>query len=525
MKNKVLWLSVTSGVLLSLPWVVRGTGWILLFAFIPLLLAGRTKSGAIFLQSYPAFLIWNLLSTWWIGYVSIFGMLFIAVANSFFMSVVWWAACKMVDRFGKVPGYFSLLVFWISYEFISHKGALPWPWLTLGNGFASSVKLIQWFEFTGVLGGSMWILLVNVAVFECMLLVRKSTKEHAWKFPLGAIVMIVLPILLSYYLYESETLTGKRINAVILQPNIDPYTEKFSGMTEKEQVDRLINLAKRSVSDSTHLIVAPETAFPAFLEDSIESNVETIRYFREGLKLNSEKNLIGGAITKVSSIQRGDFEKKPKASGGGTKSFNSAFLVTDWNKIQYAHKNLLVAGVEKTPFREYLDFLPDLLIETGGSTGELTPGNEPKLFKMNSGELAGPIICFESIFGDYVRKQVLNGANFLVVLTNDGWWKRSPGTWQHFDYARLRAIEHRRMVCQSANTGVSGCIDQSGEVLLQSGVNTSCSLKCSLICDSRITFYTIYGDYLGWSALVLSFGIILYNFVRVGQKKSALIRL
>jgi len=525
MKNKILWLSIASGILLSFPWVIRGTGLVLFVALIPLLFVATSKSGNVFLQSYPAFLIWNLLSTWWIGYVSISGMLFIAVANSFFMSIVWWAGFNMANRFNRLSGYFSLLVFWLSFEFISHKGALPWPWLTLGNGFASSVKMIQWYEFTGVLGGSMWILLVNIAIFECISVIRKGTTKQSWKFLAATTAILVMPIFLSFYLYDKQTGTGKRINAVVLQPNIDPYTEKFSGMSEKQQVDRLIALAKQSLSDSTNLIIAPETAFPPFFEDSLGIEIETIKYFWECLRLNSGKNLIGGAITKVGSIQQGNLWQNPKSSDVGVKSFNSAFLIDDLNKIQYAHKNLLVAGVEKTPFREYLNFLPNFLIDTGGSSGELTSGLGPVVLKMSSGDLAGPIICFESLFGDYVRKQVLNGASFLVVLTNDGWWKRSPGTWQHFDYARLRAIENRRMVCQSANTGISGYIDQWGDVLGQSEVNNSCSIKCSLTCDNRITFYTIYGDYLGWSALMLSFGIILHNFVRLRQKKSALIRM
>ena len=171
-KIQLFFLSVTSGILLSLPWIFPTLSWVLLFAFVPLLLAENLRFQrkesenfvSSFLLGFVSFLMWNVLSTWWIAYVSLTGMLFITSLNSLFMSIVWWLKSKVHHKFGASSGYFSLIVFWTAFEFVNHHGLLPWPWLTLGNGFANSVKIIQWYEFTGVLGGSVWILSANVLI-------------------------------------------------------------------------------------------------------------------------------------------------------------------------------------------------------------------------------------------------------------------------------------------------------------------------------------------------------------------------
>jgi len=206
---QLFFLSVISGILLSFPWIFPGLGCVLLFAFVPLLLVDslqlqHRKSenlSSSFLFGFIAFLLWNVLSTWWISYVSFLGMLFITSLNSLFMSTVWWLKNKVHQKFGAASGYFSLVVFWIAFEFLNHRGLLPWPWLTLGNGFANTVKIIQWYEFTGVLGGSVWILLSNILIF---IAVKNLLDQAHLKFvrSIGlALSAIIFPIALSFYLY------------------------------------------------------------------------------------------------------------------------------------------------------------------------------------------------------------------------------------------------------------------------------------------------------------------------------------
>jgi apolipoprotein N-acyltransferase len=116
----------------------------------------------------------------------------------------------------------------------------------------------------------------------------------------------------------------------------------------------------------------------------------------------------------------------------------------------------------------------------------------------------GPVICFESVFGEYCSRITLRGANILLAITNDGWWKDSPGSWQHFSYLRLRALETRRAIVQSANTGISGIINQRGDVLKKTEINSLAAIQSSIQLNQEITFYVGFGDYLGRICLILS---------------------
>lgn len=536
---QLFFLSVISGILLSFPWIFPGLGWILLFAFVPLLLADSLQLqqrkfenlSSSFLIGFIAFLLWNVLSTWWISYVSFLGMLFITSLNSLFMSSVWWLKNKVHQKFGAASGYFSLVVFWIAFEFLNHHGLLPWPWLTLGNGFANAVKIIQWYEFTGVLGGSVWILLSNILIF---IAVRNLLDQARLKFVRStglALSAIIFPIALSLYLYINYSEKGTMQNVVVLQPNIDPYTEKFSGMRDDDQISKLISLADSKITDSTDLVLAPETSLPPLWEDSLALQSPSLLPISQIIDRFPNVSFIVGAITQRKYRNGESVSNTARQSDDGKYSFdvfNSAVMIDRTGRVQFSHKNILVAGVEKDPFREYFSFLPDYMLDLGGINGRLASGKEPKVFDLSGSRKIGPVICFESVFGEHVRQLVMNGANYIAVLTNDGWWKDSPGVWQHFGYSKIRAIETRRSVVRSANTGISGCINQRGDVLDQTKIDVCDGVSSRIEMNNSITFYVRHGDYLGWISLFLSGMIGIYFGLPKagkGQKKSALIRL
>jgi apolipoprotein N-acyltransferase len=522
---QLFFLAVTSGILLSLHWIFQDLNWVLFFAFVPLLLADnlqirQNKSENLtssFLLGYVAFLVWNVLSTWWIAYVSLTGMLFITSLNALFMSSVWWLKNKIYQKFGASSGYFSLIVFWTAFEFLNHHGMLPWPWLTLGNGFANSVKIVQWYEFTGVLGGTVWILTSNVLIFSAIKNLSDRPILKSMKSTGLALLVIVSPIVLSLYLYSNYSEKGTIHNVVVLQPNIDPYTEKFSGMSAEDQISRLVSLAESKITDSTDLVLAPETALPALWEDSLFLQSPSLLPLNHIIQRFPNIILIAGAITQRKIRNDEPTSNTARQSADCKYSFdmfNSALMIDRVKGVQFSHKNILVAGVERQPFLEYFSFLPAYMLDLGGTKGGLASGKEPTVFEIPDGRTIGPVICFESVFGEHVRQLVRNGANYIVVLTNDGWWKDAPGVWQHFGYSRIRAIETRRSIARSANTGISGLINQRGDVIVQTKIDV-CEAKSSRIrLNSCLTFYVRYGDYLGWVSSFLSgmIGIYLLAF-------------
>lgn len=528
-KIHVLFLAITSGILLSLPWIFSGLSWTLLFAFVPLLMADnlhvkQTKSGKL-ISSFPvgfiAFLIWNVLSTWWIAYVSLAGMLFVTSLNALLMSSVWWIKNQVQYRLGKASGYFSLIVFWITFEFLNHYGLLPWPWLTLGNGFANATKVIQWYEFTGVLGGSVWILLSNVLIFNAIVNFSTLSFPKFIRFAGLALLVIAFPMGLSLYMYFNYTEKGAIQNVVILQPNIDPYTEKFTGMSAADQISKLVSLAESKITDSTDLVLAPETALPPLWEDSLVLQSLSLLPFNQIIHRFPNINFISGAITQRKFRNDEPISKTARQSDKHSfDSFNSAVLINRSGVAQFSHKNMLVAGVEKDPFQDYFSFLPDFMLDLGGIKGALTSGKEPLLLESFDGRKIGPVICFESVFAGYVRQLVKNGAQYLVVLTNDGWWKDSPGVWQHFGYSRIRAIETRRSIVRSANTGISGVINQRGDVIVQTNSNVSGAISSCVTMNCAFTFYVRYGNYLGWISLFLSGMVGIYVFATSFGKRA-----
>ena len=519
--------------MLSLPWIFPDLSCVLFFAFVPLLIADNLRfqgresenSTSSFWLGFVVFLIWNIFSTWWISYVSLTGMLFITSLNSLLMSTVWWLKNTVHQKFGAASGYFALVVFWTAFEFLNHHGMLPWPWLTLGNGFANSVKIIQWYEFTGVLGGAVWILISNILIFHAVknfsdLSLRKFAKSTG-----STLFVIVFPIALSLYMYSNYSEKGTIQNVVVLQPNIDPYTEKFSGISAEDQISRLVSLAESKITDSPDLVLAPETALPPLWEeDSLVLQSPSLLPFNQIIQRFPNVSFIAGAITQRKIRNDEPIPKTARQSADGKYSFNvfnSAVMMDRTSEVRFSHKNILVAGVERQPFQEYFSFLPDYMLDLGGTKGGLASGKEPTVFKVPNERRIGPVICFESVFGEHVRQLVRNGANYIVVLTNDGWWKYAPGVWQHFGYSRIRAIETRRSIARSANTGISGLINQRGDVLVQTKIDACEAISSRIRMNSSITFYVRYGDYLGWISLFLSgmIGIYLLGYRRWGKGK------
>lgn len=513
-------LSVVSGLLLSLPWIFPSFSLVMFIAFVPLLFVEdqitlkkhSKKSIVLFLYALLSFLVWNVLSTWWIAFVSLSGMIIIAVINAFLMAFVWWMMHLVRRKFAARAGYLSLVVFWLTFELLHFNWSINWPWLTLGNGFANSVKLVQWYEFTGVLGGALWILLSNVLIFRFAKGIFRKEMPEAVKFGSFSIAIVLLPVCLSLFQYSRYEEKGEIREVVVLQPNIDPFTEKFSGMSDEEQTQRLISLAETIITDSTDYVLAPETALAQMWEDQkIHQNV-VLQPVNSLIDKYPNVRFVVGAMTKKEIVAGEPVSSSARQTDDDRSYnvFNSALMVDHSGKVQVGHKSLLVSGVEKMPFEKYFSFLRKYIVDLGGVSGSLSSADQIAVFDGYNQDKIGSVICFESAFGAHVGSAVAKGANLIFVITNDGWWKDSPGVAQHFSYSRLRAIETRRSVVRSANTGISGFINQKGDVVKKSGVNTSTAIISEMRINNTITFYVLYGDYIGRVSMFLSGLILIY---------------
>ncbi len=155
------------------------------------------------------------------------------------------------------------------------------------------------------------------------------------------------------------------------------------------------------------------------------------------------------------------------------------------------------------------------MLDLGGTVAmKTTQENRGVFWSADKRFKTGPIICYESVYGEFVTGYVRNDANFLSIITNDAWWGETQGHKQHLSLARLRAIETRRGVARSANTGISAFINQKGEIISSLAYNSKGALAGSLFLNEKYTFYVQYGDFIYRIALFVLIGVLLIAFTK-----------
>jgi len=171
--------------------------------------------------------------------------------------------------------------------------------------------------------------------------------------------------------------------------------------------------------------------------------------------------------------------------------------------------------VEQMPFPEVLKLVESYAIDLGGTSGTLGTQSERTVFKgIDPTQQAAPSICYESVYGDFMRSYIAKGANFIVIITNDGWWGETPGYKQHLAYARLRAIENRRSIVRSANTGISCIINQRGDIVKSLPYWQTGAFSGTIELNTNLTIFSITGDLLGRTASLLSIALLILYFVK-----------
>lgn len=492
-------------------------------AWIPLLLVEANisqqsyKSRKVFVHSYITFFIYNIGTTWWVWNASAGGAALAFILNSLIMALVFCLFHITKKHVGSKEGYISLLLYWIAFEHLHYDWESSWPWLSLGNVFSVTPSWVQWYSYTGVLGGTLWILIINLLLFRTYQNVFIKGEKWRIQTPLFYIAGIVftVPMIISLIMYFNYEEKQNPIEVIALQPNVNPYA-KFNGST-MQQLNGMVALAKQKVTPNTDLIVAPETAISSYLyarepEKSMEYNLLVQAKFN----LNNAV-LLWGASTFNHFNHKNSSASMEIAEGIYQEIYNSSILIDSIESPKIIHKSKLVPGVEKIPFVSYLPFMADWSIDMGGSTVGLGIETEPKIFKTKNFKIA-PVICYESIFGDFVSQQCNKGAEIICIITNDGWWKNTPGYKQHASFARLRAIENRRSVVRSANTGTTCIINQRGDIEQATEWWVKDVIRANVNLNKETTFYTQYGDVLGRGFGFVSILLLLLTFVKRFKK-------
>ncbi|ADQ82568.1 apolipoprotein N-acyltransferase [Riemerella anatipestifer] len=527
---KYIILALISGLLFSVSWPTYGVPFFIFFAFVPLLMVEhdiskfssiKRRGWAVFGSSYIAFLVWNSITTGWLyearnpdGSHAIFAVLFPVLVNSLLMSLAFQCYHWYKNVKSTYWGLAFFIVIWMSFEKFHLEWEFSWPWLHLGNVFADYPKLIQWYDTLGATGGSFWILIINVLAFYALRIweagrVRKDLIKNI------SIVsaVIVVPMLISLVKYHNfnEKPIGK-VRAVMLQPDLNPYTEKYQ-KDSLQIVDELLHLAKEHQTSNIDFYLAPETAFPGYggLSEKGLKQSTLIKKVEDYLSHQPKSVFVGGVSTYNVFYNENEAPKTASyypSQGIWVENYNSAIQIAPSLPYQLYHKAKLVPGVEIFPYISVLKpLLGEAMLNFGGTISSLGMDKERAVFTnpYNKGKIA-PIICYESIYGEFVTDYVKKGANFLGILTNDSWWGVTQGHRQLLAYAKLRAIETRREVARSANSGISAHIDAKGEIVADTFYGDQTALVADINLYDGTTFYTRTGDLLSRiSIFVLGF--------------------
>ncbi len=510
-----IFLAVLTGGLLTAAWPIWGIAPLVFIGLVPLLLLedriAQGEKGKLFWLAFLAFLVWNVASTWWVWNATP-AAIAAWVLNALFMAIVFNVFHLTKKKVCNNPwGNFFLVPYWMAFELLTYWWAAKWPWLNLGNVFSDCVSWVQWYEATGVAGGTLWVLAVNILITNIILLFKsKATKPLLINIGVE-VAILLLPILISTSVYKHYEDQGEETEVVVVQQNCDPWNEQFDSRSHDQVIQNNINLSRPLVTPKTRFIVSSESAIQEGIWLDETDKARALKQLRDYIQEHPQAAFVIGGTT-YEWVPKGMESDFPARHIEGSNRYyychNSALLI-DSDGLQHRNKSQLTPGVEAIP--EWMGFLKNYSITMGIARGTLKTDPESKVMAFGGHKVAAAI-CYESAFGEYVSTFCKKGADLIFVITNDGWWGDTPGYKQHFEFSKLRAIENRRCVARSANTGRSGFINQRGDVLQQTRYWEPDAIRETLKANTKITFYAKHGDYLSRIAVYLTF-VLLFSLM------------
>lgn len=540
-KLRTTLICLFGGVLLGLSFPPFKTWYLVYFGMIILiyLMLSAERFRQALGRAYLIILFFNIITLYWIGgwhsddtFLKLGGAATVLVHPLFFLVPL--LIFYGIKKIAKPSAALILFPFiWTGFEYSHNLGELAFPWIELGNTETYNINRIQYAELFGVHGITFLICVISVLLYY--VLYKLISKE--WKLvskPLiinfsVIILLIILPNIYSYnYLvnsanydrYFSSEDSSKIIKTAIVQPNIDPYL-KWEVNSRDELVDSYIQKLTEALLLNPDLLVLNETAVSYYFLEDYNYN-KTVKFI-ELVNLSRRPLLMGIPHLQYYPDSTAPADSKIMSrSQRKYRTFNSAILIEPEKRIEehQIHKKVkLVPFSEQVPYSKYLPFLKKF-ISWGVGISSWNAGDSLILFDLNNNNINtrfAALICFESVFSDYVSESVKKGAEFLVIITNDGWWGNNSGPVQHEQFAVLRAIENRKWVVRAAQTGISCYIDPHGNIYDRIPYDTDGITARTIYANTDKTFYSENGDIIGMISyyveiLSLIVCIVLYAY-------------
>lgn len=499
-KDNLFFILSSILIVLSFPKIeISGLIWV---ALVPLFFAleHQTPKRALFMGFVVGFLV-SLGAFHWVLYtLQVFGGLPVWLALPIFL--IFCSFCNihlaifpyLLKRF---PIHLPPLL-WVPALYTVLEALMPqiFHWY-LGACLYKKLWLIQFADLTGVHGVSFLVVTVNVFIYELLRWIKKDTEA----FPTPSLA-ITLSLLLFSGIYSAFQLEDLRelmakspsIRAALVQTNVGNLEKlgAHQGYTWAVQKSRDINEAlvlKAAKEKNIDLIVLPETSVPGFFTADRPTNREIM------FNLASKASV---------PLFFGGYNKE------GEQTYNSSFLISNFFQIlgSYDKIKLLIFG-EYFPFASALPFLKNIIPP---SIGDFSSGKNRTPISFTKDLKLIPLICFEGIFPDFVRRFVKEGGSFIITVTNDSWFGNTSCPYQHLMLHVWRTIENRTPMLRCANTGISAFIDLTGKIQSQTKIFKEDILIDKVSIINQRTFYTLYGNVFLYSLIGLLFLLYLMNF-------------
>ncbi len=500
-KKKIL-LGLFSGMFLGLSFPPFPFPYLSFIAFIPFLFVLDKKEtlSSINRFSYFTFFIFNLITLYWVGswtkgadkFLMLSGttLLFINPLLYLIVTTLYYFSRK---SFNKKIALYLFPLYWVSFEYLYSLTDLRFPWLTLGNALPYFNKFIQIADVIGVYGLSLIIIYINIFIYLAVKDFRERRKVR-YTFAAAAFVIFIAVIVYGIIRINSFKLDDKKIKVGLIQPNINPW-DKWQVGNLNVQLDLYLDLSKKAAQSGAKLIIWPESALPVYLLSG-NNDVQVAKI--QNLVSAYNIFLMTGMPDINLFFDKNDVpaDAKPTRFGTFYTSYNSILLFSPYSPVVQKYKKIkLVPFGEHVPFVENLPFLGDFIKwEVGISSWNV--GNDQTLFEFNndSGSIikAAGVVCIESIYPDFVAGFIQQGADLIIVVTNDSWYGYSSGPFQHKEISILRAVENRKTVVRAANGGISCIIDPLGNTISETKLFTRDVLIGEAGIQSGLTFYSQY---------------------------------
>ena len=509
MKLKDILVCLLSAILLVLSLPNINLEFFAWFAFVPFFFAldGKGPLGSFgcgFLTGFASFLgalYWIIVAVHTYGYIPLVpsGLILLLLVGylSLFYGVFALVHRFLRQRLGSHQAVFLAPFVWVSLEYLRSFFLTGFPWAMVGHTQYLNLAFVQMADLTGVYGLSFVILLINATVY----LILREGSLRRFPYRAGAMTVIVLLASLIYGYTRIHAIDRKVsqqpvLKVAVTQGNID-QSIKWDESFQKQTLKIYERLSLRVAQERPDLIIWPETATPFFFQDAKEYQPLVLNIPRE----TGAYVLFGSPSYTV--------------KGQKVSHYNSTYLISPGGEIVGKYDKIhLVPFGEYVPLKDLLFFMGSL----GEGIGDFKSGKEATLLSLPQARF-GVVICFEIIFPDLCRQLVRRGADFLVTLTNDAWFRRTSAPYQHMAIATFRAVENRVFIARAANTGISGFIDPKGKIMNHGGIFTEDALNGTIRRMNEKTFYTLYGDVFAWVCVATTVFALGAAILRKGRQK------